>query len=243
MVDKVKATGLREKGLTYKQISSELNCSVEWCKQNLKGVTKGVVINNQVQSILSDSTAEDLGRLDYNKVEWGDYFYLDEDSPTGLRWLQQERPYRHKGDAAGYPQRTSKGNRWVVSVANHIWVVSRIIHVMLNGNFDSLLVVDHLDGDPSNNSFNNLEIKTSRGNAQNTVWCDKGLPRGISYKEGNNASCFEVNWREVSGKKRSKTFSCKKLGEETALSSAIAFRKFCLESLNKEGMQYTTRHS
>ena len=40
MVDIVKATCLREQGMTYKKIAEELACSVDWCKQNLKSVSK-----------------------------------------------------------------------------------------------------------------------------------------------------------------------------------------------------------
>jgi len=40
MVDKQKAISLRLIGKTYKEISSELNCSVDWCKQNLKEFKK-----------------------------------------------------------------------------------------------------------------------------------------------------------------------------------------------------------
>lgn len=46
-VDKARAICLRKQGNTYKQIAQELNCSVDWCKRNLKDVkwkqTKKVV--------------------------------------------------------------------------------------------------------------------------------------------------------------------------------------------------------
>lgn len=40
MIDKIKALELREQGKSYKEISEELCCSVDWCKKNLKGIKK-----------------------------------------------------------------------------------------------------------------------------------------------------------------------------------------------------------
>ena len=36
MVDKVRALELREQGYTFQEIASEIYCSVDWCKRNLK---------------------------------------------------------------------------------------------------------------------------------------------------------------------------------------------------------------
>lgn len=40
MIDKQKALELREQGKTYDEISVELDCSVAWCKKNLKGIKR-----------------------------------------------------------------------------------------------------------------------------------------------------------------------------------------------------------
>lgn len=39
-IDKEKAISLRESGKSYKEISEELNRSIDWCKRNLKGTKK-----------------------------------------------------------------------------------------------------------------------------------------------------------------------------------------------------------
>ena len=245
MIDKIKASELRGQGLSYKDIALSLGCSVDWCKRNLRGTQKGhsLGLKDTTPKTLPILSAEELGRLDYNTVEWDKHFYLDSESPTGLRWLLQERPYRHKGDVAGYPQRTSHGARWLVQFKGKLWVVARIVCIMLHGKFDPLLVVDHLDGNPSNNSFSNLTIKTSRGNAQNTVLPARALPRGVLYRENKGSPSYVSCWIEVSGLKRTKSFSCKKLGDCEALEAAIRFRTTMLERLNEQGMQYTSRHS
>lgn len=40
MIDKQRATELRQEGLSYQQIAETLGCSVQWCKVNLKNVQK-----------------------------------------------------------------------------------------------------------------------------------------------------------------------------------------------------------
>lgn len=39
-IDKQKALELREQGKTYQEISTELGCSLDWCKRNLKGTKR-----------------------------------------------------------------------------------------------------------------------------------------------------------------------------------------------------------
>jgi len=43
MVDKLKATKLRELGYTYAQIADQLDCSEAWCRKNLVSVDKGIM--------------------------------------------------------------------------------------------------------------------------------------------------------------------------------------------------------
>lgn len=40
MIDKQKATELRQEGLSYQEIAKILGCSIQWCKVNLKNVQK-----------------------------------------------------------------------------------------------------------------------------------------------------------------------------------------------------------
>jgi len=44
MVDKLKATKLRELGYTYAQIADQLDCSEAWCRKNLVSVCKGELV-------------------------------------------------------------------------------------------------------------------------------------------------------------------------------------------------------
>lgn len=50
MVDKEKAIQLRKQGKKYSEIATLLNCSVDWCKKNLKGIKKEVTIKETLPS-------------------------------------------------------------------------------------------------------------------------------------------------------------------------------------------------
>jgi len=52
MIDRQKALELREKGATYAEIALELNCSVDWCKRNLKGVAKHTNEKDAVKDLI-----------------------------------------------------------------------------------------------------------------------------------------------------------------------------------------------
>lgn len=55
MVNIEAAVGLRNKGLTYNEIAVHLDCSVAWCKKNLKAYKKPPQI---VERIVVDATKE-----------------------------------------------------------------------------------------------------------------------------------------------------------------------------------------
>lgn len=52
MIDLEKAKVLREQGYTYQEIAEKLGCSVDWCKRNLKGVSK----NTQEKKAIDKAT-------------------------------------------------------------------------------------------------------------------------------------------------------------------------------------------
>lgn len=58
VVDRKRAESLREQGFTYKQISILLECSIDWCKHNLKHI---VVADKEF-------TKEQLERLELRDV-------------------------------------------------------------------------------------------------------------------------------------------------------------------------------
>ena len=51
MVDKNKAIALRNEGLSYNDIAKALNCSVAWCKLNLKDAKKKLSVSEKIAKI------------------------------------------------------------------------------------------------------------------------------------------------------------------------------------------------
>lgn len=88
------------------------------------------------------------------------------------------------GDVAGTLVVTKKEKpNWVVHCCSTKLRVHRVVWEMHNGNIPKGLVIDHIDGDPSNNKIENLRLATSSQNSCNQK-CQKnkksGLPKGIS---------------------------------------------------------------
>ena len=180
-------------------------------------------------------------------INLNDYFYYDESSPTCLRWNIPRSTFKKAGDVAGCI-RTFKDRKHpvcVVELMNKPYFCHRVIWELFNGPIPEGMVIDHLDGNSSNNLISNLALKTPSGNQRNR----KKNKNNTSGKTGvrlitNNYGykyCIAF-WREDSGRLRSKSFSCLKYGEEAALLMAELYRKEMIHMMNLEGAGYTTTH-
>lgn len=195
-----------------------------------------------------------MATKDYNVIKWDNYLYLDETSPSGLRWKVDRRCGNgiinaSAGSVAGFLYKTGKRifPRWRLVFDGKFYMVCRIMFILTNGSIDSKLVVDHLDGDTSNNTISNLCLKNQRGNMQNMkkstrntsgivgVYMVNIMRKGIKY------SYWAADWCSDT-KRFNKLFSIKKLGNEKALVCAIEYRFKQLRLLNTTGAEYTSRH-
>lgn len=102
---------------------------------------------------------------DYNNVSWNDFVYYDEESPSCLKWVKDKQPsrYKHREIAGGV-----WSNGYYSLRINYIaYLCHRVVWVLHNGTIENNVVIDHIDGDPSNNRIDNLRAVTKRGNCQN----------------------------------------------------------------------------
>ena len=114
--------------------------------------------------------------MNKEEIDFKDYFVVDPESPTGLRWRDDivRRNTGVKGGniwggkPAGHRKSPSKGVKYtVVTVDQKRYIVSRIIWTLLNGNIPKGMIIDHLDGNPWNNIPSNLVCKTRAENIRN----------------------------------------------------------------------------
>lgn len=178
----------------------------------------------------------------YN-LNWSDYFVLDNSSPSGLSIILEDNTIKPVG--VKQFKKNGKAHGWRLKFIEDLYYIHRVIWVMKNGHIDQVLVVDHLDGNPFNNSIDNLGLKTRTNNNRNKSKQINNISgiTGVALVETNKDSWYYVaKWNESNGAEKSKYFSIKKLGEEYAKLLAIEYRKEQILRLVNEGLDYTNRH-
>lgn len=166
------------------------------------------------------------------------YFYYDETSPSSIRWkIQLINGKAGVGNVAGYKR---PNNYWFTGVDKRQYQNGLLV-LLLHGFIpEENQVVDHIDGDPSNNNIRNLRFVDYKINARN-----RKLP--VSNKTGyigvnSNSKIVKVEWYDLEGNKQTKAYSINKYGYAQALELAINFRKSKILELNNLGAGYTDRH-
>jgi hypothetical protein len=135
------------------------------------------------------------------------------------------------------------GRYLTVNIGGSHFKQHRILLAMLGIDlFD--LFVDHDNGNPFDNSINNLSLVTHQQNMRNMFrYSTNKLGKSGLYilnnKDGTSFARFQ--WNE-SGKRRNKSFSIDKYGFDEALSLAETKRSEVINRLNLEGYGYSDRH-
>jgi stalled ribosome alternative rescue factor ArfA len=114
----------------------------------------------------------------YPKALFDEYLAYDETSSTLLRWKKRPGTTVKVGDEVG---NRACGGYWRFQLKGKTWKLHRVIYIMLNGEIDRDLDVDHKDRNKDNNHPSNLEAKTCSGNNLNK---QKGKGR-YARKRGN----------------------------------------------------------
>ncbi len=178
------------------------------------------------------------------------YFEYSENSPSGLIWKinvysgkNNTRKMRSTGDSAGSLRykKSGKIDGWIVGLNKRCYSVHRIICILHGLLEDKDMIVDHLDGNPSNNILSNLRVVDHRTNLQNCSMSlnNKSGITGVHYN--SHLDCWVGSALE-NGKKIRKSYSCSKYGNELAKELAVKFRNDIIAILNEKGMKYTERH-
>jgi hypothetical protein len=196
-----------------------------------------------------------MSRKDYNIINWSEHFYLDSSSPSGLRWNRDvlhitgsgKKFIRYKeGSAVGSLTlgKNKVPTAWRTKLNGVSYLIHRIVWVIYYGSIDNTLMVDHLNGNPLDNSVENLELKTPKGNSQNAklrTLNNSGV-NGVCMIFRNDVLSWAATWRQPCGKPGIKLFSTYKYSPEEAFRLACEYRIAQIALLNENGANYTERH-
>ena len=187
------------------------------------------------------------------QINWNTLVTYDTTSPTALRWAVDcfsGRGYKRKhiavGDVAGSLNSTEGYSQ--IHYKRCMFRVSHIIWKLHGNTLEADFVIDHRDGDPSNNRIDNLRAISALHNAQNKKMQHNNTsgvvgvcklkftnPNGVDY------FYYKAEWRNnlISSYK---TFSVHRLGEEEAFRQACEHRAKMIVEMNEQGAGYTERH-
>lgn len=213
----------------WKQVVNEAGgFDVEFLYENL---TNEEALAIELQLLNSPSSAWELINIrKTNKVkeiklqDICNAFYYDQTSESGLRYkIQPKNSRKQVNDPAGYKD---KLGYYSVQVNGVRLLVHRIIYLIINGDLPVDRVIDHIDGNPSNNRVENLRCVTQRENTENrrsSKTSKTGLKNIYRHVNKSGNIYYTVVWVEDSVQK-SKNFSVLRLGEEKAKELALEFR-------------------
>ncbi len=158
------------------------------------------------------------------KIIWKDHVYYDEESPSFLRWARFAANNKIKpGSVAG---RINGEGYYSTYILTKRYPNSRIIYELLyNEKLSEGCVVDHLDGNPSNNKKTNLRKITFRENTLNQkirTSNKSGIP-GVHF-DRIHGGFWICQYIEESGRRIKKAYSIAKLGLPTAMIKAVKQR-------------------
>ena len=163
-------------------------------------------------------------------------FIVDNRSPSNLsRIVGNSLVFVEK------PKRKARNTYYYeVSISNNKVSAHRIVMTLLGHDITGK-VIDHIDGDGTNNSIKNLRIASYLENATNSIKLtnNKTGVNGVSYDKW--LDYFVASWVEF-GVLNHKRFSIKKLGKDIAFDLAVQARKEAIKRLNSLGYSYTDRH-
>lgn len=189
------------------------------------------------------------------EIDFRDYFYYDENSQSGIRRLFPVLAGRYKkivlqeaNSIAGW---CDKEGYWRVKVNRHIYQVNRVVWELFFGKIMCRSkIIDHVDGNTSNNNIRNLRIGTIKSNNENQKKYSNNSSgvTGVRWMRWDSEKSDVVltyavaHWRDSTGKNSQKTYSVLRYGLLPAFKMACEYREKMIKELNSNGASYTERH-
>lgn len=182
----------------------------------------------------------DVVMKEMSSICWKNYFEYSETSPTGLIH-KTSRGTRKAGDVAGSLKKST--GYFTVGLDKSVYQVHRVIWCIVNGELTTSDVIDHIDGNKTNNLISNLRKipweKNSRNSKKRSDNTSSVTGVYLHYCRGFPYWAARV---ETPAGCKVRYFSFSKYGEQTAYSLACEARYLMIKELNSAGMDYTRRH-
>lgn len=185
--------------------------------------------------------------IDTKDINFSEYLYYDEDSPSFLRWKVKVSQRSNANNIAGSLNKITGYSELMLK--GRVYKCHRVVFELINGKFDKNLVIDHIDGNRSNNNINNLRLCSNAENSRNVTFNKNSpLPIGVSLSTGKNQFVATVNHPEIRTKswqsrRICRYFNIDKYGYSEALRLATEARLDMLSQLEEEfGTVYSEKH-
>lgn len=189
-------------------------------------------------------------------IPWTELVYYDESSSTFLRHNREIRYGNQdtlirakKGDEAGNP--TLGGYTSLVLSRYGTFPIHRIVWYLNTGeDVPPNQLIDHIDGNRTNNCISNLRLIPEAENTRNTSMYSNNTTgvTGVYFDKKKYPNSNEIrnywkaSWMELDGNQKTKAFSIEIFGLLPAFKMAVEYRQAQIERLNREGAGYTERH-
>lgn len=187
-----------------------------------------------------------MEKLEYKKELFDKVCRYSEDSISGLVSVLDGKPF-------GWLEPLSKhgGRYWRVSINNQRYMAHRVIWCLLHGDICPILVIDHIDGNSSNNKKENLRLVTQKLNHRNRAKLSTNRT-GVNGVSTHKVACgwsknsnphyntyVRANWTNIEGKQKHKDFNVKAFPSfEHAVEFAALYREMKIE----DGYTYSPSH-
>lgn len=200
-------------------------------------LTKAAIANNLnlLNKVVYETKANAISYSEMSK-----YFYCCNTSPTGLR-AKIRSGVRLAGDVAGY----EFAGYWRVKLKGKALLCHRVVYCLHNRvDLDPKLVIDHIDGNPSNNLPDNLQQISRSVNNQKASKSSKNTSgeKGVSWSSSDKKW---VSFWSVNRKFTYKSFIPSKLypnvdfelAKQLAFNDAVEHRKKMVELYYSQSLQ------
>lgn len=190
----------------------------------LRKVHQSTIINNP-------HATKKVHVIDYDDIS--SFLYYDESSSTMLRWKNHMKNNSVANSEAGHIR---KDGRYAhVELKGRNLSVHRVVWVLHNRCLDIKHMIDHIDGNKSNNRISNLRVSDAKLNCRNLIMTipTSGYRNIKEYIIDGKVVSYFIRWHSTDSTKRQcKSFSARTYGGlKEALLATYLFR----ESLIKAG--------